>query len=135
MKKLEIATKNNNGLNLNIAINYSGRDEIVRATKKIAIDLKSGILKKENITDNLFQKYLDTKNQTDPDLIIRTAGNQRISNFLLWQIAYSEFYFTETNWPDFTPKKLTQILEECKNRERTYGTTNISEKLSNSFEV
>ena len=85
--------------------------------------------------EDLFQKYLDTKNQTDPDLIIRTAGNQRISNFLLWQIAYSEFYFTETNWPDFTPEKLTQILEECKNRERTYGTTNISEKLSNSFEV
>ncbi len=133
MKKLEKATKYNNGLNLNIAMNYSGRDEIIRATKKIAIDLKSENLKKENITEDLFHKYLDTKNQTDPDLIIRTAGNQRISNFLLWQIAYSELYFTETSWPDFTTEKLVEILEECKHRERTYGTTSKSEKLSQSF--
>ncbi len=135
MKKLEKATRNNDGLTLNIALNYSGRDEIIRVSKKIASDHKSEILKIEDINDNLFQKYLDTKNQTDPDLIIRTAGNQRISNFLLWQIAYSELYFTETNWPDFTTKELVQILEECKHRERTYGTTDKNEKLSNSFEV
>ena len=130
MKRLEKATRNNDGLTLNIALNYSGRDEIVRVTKKIASDCKSGNLKIEDINDNLFKKYLDTKNQTDPDLIIRTAGNQRISNFLLWQIAYSELYFTDTTWPDFTPEKLKNIIEECKNRVRTYGTTNKKEKLS-----
>ena len=81
MKKLEKATRNNDGLNLNIALNYSGRDEIIRATKKIATDCKLGILKKENINENLFKKYLDTKYQSDPDLVIRTAGNQRVSNF------------------------------------------------------
>ena len=133
MKKLENATKNNYGLTLNIAINYSGRDEIIRVTKQIAADCKSHVLKTEEINDKVFQNYLDTKNQSDPDLIIRTAGNQRISNFLLWQIAYSELYFTETNWPDFTPEKLFRILEECKNRVRTYGTTYKKEKLSNSF--
>ena len=133
MKKLEKATKYNSRLTLNIAINYSGRDEITRAIKQIAYDCKSKNLNIEDINDALFEKYLDTKNQSDPDLIIRTAGNQRISNFLLWQIAYSELYFTETNWPDFTSEKLIQILEECKNRERTYGTTNNKEKLSNSF--
>ena len=133
MKKLENATRNNYGLILNIAINYSGRDEIIRATKQIAIDCKSLTLNAEDINEEVFKKYLDTKQQTDPDLIIRTAGNQRVSNFLLWQIAYSELYFTETNWPDFTPQKLHQILEECKNRVRTYGTTDKKEKLSNSF--
>ena len=133
MKKLENATRNNNGLTLNIAINYSGRDEIIRVAKQIAKDCKSKTLHTDDINEDLFQKYLDTKNQSDPDLIIRTAGNQRISNFLLWQIAYSELYFTETNWPDFTSEKLIQILEECKNRVRTYGTTNKKEKLSNSF--
>ncbi len=133
MKKLEKATINNDGLTLNIAINYSGRDEIIRATQKIARDYKSKILKIEDINDNLFQKYLDTKNQNDPDLIIRTAGNQRISNFLLWQIAYSELYFTETNWPDFTSEKLKSIITDCKNRIRTFGTTNKKEKLSSSF--
>jgi len=135
MKKLEKATRNNNGLTLNIALNYSGRDEIIRVSKKIAKDCESKILKIEDIDDELFKKYLDTKNQTDPDLIIRTAGNQRISNFLLWQIAYTELYFTKTNWPDFTAKELVQILEECKHRERTYGSTGNKEKLSNSFEV
>jgi len=133
MENLEKATKNNNGLTLNVALNYGGRDEIIRVTKQIAIDFKSGILKTDNITENLFKKYLDTKNQTDPDLIIRTAGNQRISNFLLWQIAYSELYFTEISWPDFTVEKLKLIIKECKNRERTYGTTVNKEKLSNSF--
>mgnify|MGYP001158119501 CR=1 FL=1 len=132
MKKLEKATRNNDGLTLNIALNYSGRDEIIRVTKKIARDCKSENLKIKDINNNLFQKYLDTKNQRDPDLIIRTAGNQRISNFLLWQIAYSELYFTETNWPDFSPEKLKNILEECKNRIRTYGTTDKKEKLSRS---
>ena len=133
MKKLEKATRNNDGLTLNIALNYSGRDEILRATKQIAKDYKSQILKSNDINEVTFQKYLDTKNQADPDLIIRTAGNQRLSNFLLWQVAYSELYFTETNWPDFSPEELKNILDECKNRVRTYGTTNIKEKLSISL--
>ena len=123
MKKLEKATRNNDGLILNIALNYSGRDEIIRVTKKIASDCKSENLKIKDINDNLFQKYLDTKNQKDPDLIIRTAGNQRISNFLLWQIAYSELYFTETYWPDFSEEDFTDAIIEYQKRERRCGKT------------
>ncbi len=131
MDRLQKATKNNDGLVLNIAINYSGRDEIVRATKQIVLDALCGNISLKKIDANTFENYLDTKNQSDPDLIIRTAGNQRISNFLLWQIAYSELYFTEINWPDFTVNKLKDILKEFEGRTRTFGSTNYSVKLIN----
>ena len=131
MKCLEKATESNNGLVLNIAINYSGRNEIVRATKKIAFEILKGNISLEKIDTKYFESYLDTKNQSDPDLIIRTAGNQRISNFLLWQVAYSELYFTEINWPDFTVNKLKDILKECEGRTRTFGSTSYSVKLIN----
>ena len=124
MNNLQKATQNNNGLILNIAINYSGRDEILRAIKKIAVNTKNGKIEPNEIDKKLFENYLDTTKQKDPDLIIRTAGNQRISNFLLWQIAYSELYFTETKWPDFTSIELKNILDKCKDRTRTFGTTN-----------
>ncbi len=123
MNKLEHATKNNDKLTLNIAINYGGRDEILRASIKIAEDTLHGKIKLNQINADTFEDYLDTKEQSDPDLIIRTAGNHRISNFLLWQIAYSEFHFTETSWPDFTIAELGTILTSFKSRVRTFGGT------------
>lgn len=126
MKNLEDATRLNTGLILNIALNYGGRDEILRTSKKIALDILNEKFKPEDINENLFESYLDTKGQNDPDLVIRTAGNKRISNFLLWQLAYSELYFTNIYWPDFSSKELKKILEICKNRKRTFGTNKIN---------
>ena len=102
MKNLELLTKKNDGFFLNIAINYGGRDEIVRSIRKLAKDLLSNDLKKDQINESLFNNYLDTTGQSDPDFIIRTAGEKRLSNFLLWQTTYSELLFSEKLWPDFT---------------------------------
>ena len=125
MRALVEATNKNNGLTLNIALNYGGRDEIVRSTKKIATDVLKGELNPEDLNEHIFNSYLDTANQGDPDLVIRTAGNKRISNFLLWQIAYTELYFTNTFWPDISVDKIKEILEICKERKRTFGTNKI----------
>ena len=124
MQNLEEATKKNDGLTLNIALNYGGQDEIVRAAKKFGLETAKGTQNPADLTVAGFEKYLDTANQSHPDLIIRTAGQQRLSNFLLWQVAYSEFYFTKTNWPDFSIKELVQILSEFSERERTFGGNN-----------
>ena len=121
MKKLEIATKDNDELTLNIALNYGGRDEIVRAAQKFSVGTLAGRAKPQDLTIEKFETYLDTKNQPNPDLILRTAGQQRISNFLLWQIAYSEMYFTATTWPDFSVKELNTVISEFKERKRTFG--------------
>ena len=121
MRKLEIATKTNNGLNLNVALNYGGRDEIVRSAKKFAKLVSSNKMKISDLNVDSFSKLLDTKYQNDPDFIIRTAGEQRISNFLLWQSAYSEFYFTHRTWPEFTVFDLEKALDELINRDRTFG--------------
>ena len=94
-------TKNNTGIVFNIALNYGGRDEILRAVRKIANEVKENNLNPDEITENTIQENLYTKNQPDPDLVIRTSGEMRLSNFLLWQIAYSEFLFVQKNWPDF----------------------------------
>ena len=129
MKKLEEATKSNNSLTLNIAINYGGRDEIVRAAKKISLEAKNNQLDPNDITPEIFENFLDTFNQKNPDLIIRTAGEYRISNFLLWQIAYSEFHFTKTKWPDFNPDELQKIITEYKKRNRTFGIIKNKKKI------
>ena len=121
MKKLERATAKNNGLKLNVALNYGGRDEIVRACKKIA---KKTALKEINLRDineTTFEKFLDTSGQKGPDIIIRTAGEQRLSNFLLWQAAYSEFYYTNLTWPEFTANDLSIAIDELSERNRTFG--------------
>jgi len=114
---LEEASKDYDGINLNIAINYGSRDEIVRAIRKVVDD---GV-KSEDITEEMFSSYLDTKDIPDPDLMIRTSGELRLSNYLLWQLAYAEMYFTDIPWPDFSPKDLETAVEFYSNRDRRYG--------------
>lgn len=114
---IEERTKNNTGLTVNIAINYGGRAEILNAAKEI-IDAN---VSSANIDEELFSKYLQTKDSPDPELIIRTGGEQRLSGFLLWQAAYSELYFTDVLWPDFNKAELIKSLEEYNNRKRNFG--------------
>lgn len=118
--QLEEATKENTGLHFQIAINYGGRDEIVRAVKKM-VEQAEGNLKLEDITEEKMADYLDTKGLPEPDLLIRTCNEQRISNFLLWQLAYTEFYFTPVAWPDFSKEELIRAVEAYNHRNRRYG--------------
>ena len=119
--QLEEASKNNDGLNFQIAINYGSRDEMVRAMKKMAADRDAGKLKAEDISEETFAQYLDTAGIPDPDLLIRTSGEQRLSNYLLWQLAYSEFYFTDVLWPDFSKEELEKAVLAYNKRDRRYG--------------
>lgn len=119
--ELEAATKENTGLHFQIAINYGGRDEIIRAVKKLAKQVQAGELNPEDITQEQFDGALDTAGIPEPDLLIRTCGEQRISNFLLWQLAYTEFYFTDVYWPDFTKEELIKAVDYYNSRDRRYG--------------
>lgn len=119
--ELEKATVNNDGLHFQIALNYGGRDEIVRATKAIAEKVKNGELAPSDITEEVISQSLDTKGIPEPDLLIRTCNEQRISNFLLWQLAYTEFYVTPVAWPDFSKEELTKAIEAYNKRDRRYG--------------
>ncbi|MFN7038877.1 MAG: isoprenyl transferase [Alphaproteobacteria bacterium] len=119
--KAEKLTSNNSGLHLNIAFSYGSRQEIIEATKNIAYDLKANKVKLEEISDEVFSNYLYTKNIPDPDLLIRTSGEQRISNFLLWQAAYAELFFTQTLWPDFNENDLNDAINAYQLRKRRYG--------------
>ena len=121
IRELEAATVNNGGLNFTIALNYGSRDEMTRAAKKMAEDCIEGKLDPEQIDESVFESYLDTHGIPDPDLMIRTSGEQRLSNYLLWQLAYSEFYFTDVPWPDFTKKELVKAIEEYNHRHRRFG--------------
>ena len=121
MKKLERDTKKNNGFFLNIALNYGGRNEIIRSTKKIAKDLQSDKISVDDINETLFSSYLDTSGQKDPDLIIRTAGEMRLSNFLLWQSVYSELYFSNKMWPEFTTQDFEMAVHSFQQRNRKFG--------------
>ena len=121
IEQLEEASKGNTGINFTIALNYGSRDEMIRAMKKMAGDLLAGTLKKEEITEDVFAGYLDTKGIPEPDLMIRTSGEQRLSNFMLWQLAYTEFYFTDVLWPDFNKKELKKAVEYYNGRERRFG--------------
>ncbi|HHT50411.1 MAG TPA: isoprenyl transferase [Eubacteriaceae bacterium] len=114
-------TKNNSGLIVNIALNYGGRDELIYAIKNIVNDCQKGILKSQDIDENTIESYLYTSQQADPDLLIRTSGELRLSNFLLWQIAYTEFWFTDILWPDFKKEHLFQAIASYQNRDRRYG--------------
>jgi undecaprenyl diphosphate synthase len=117
IREAEEKTSSNKGMVLVTALSYSGRSEILRAVKKI---LKAGV-KREELTEEIFNSYLDTAGIPAPDLIIRTSGEMRISNFLLWQAAYSEFYFTETLWPDFTKDEFLLAIQDYQRRERRFG--------------
>lgn len=114
-------TKSNTGLLLNFALNYGGRDEILRGMKKIIDDVERGKLAKEDVSEELISSYLYTNQLRDPDLLIRTSGEQRLSNFLLWQSAYSELWFTDVLWPDFNEKLFEQAIHDYKMRIRRYG--------------
>ena len=114
-------TKNNTGVQFNVAFNYGGRNEIVTAVKKIADDVKNNKLQIGDITEELVSKYLYTNDTPDPDLLIRTSGEIRTSNFLPWQLVYSEFYFTDKLWPDFGPDDLDKAIEEYNRRTRKFG--------------
>ncbi len=126
IKEAETFTEKCNGLNLNIALSYGGRQEILDAIKKLLEDYKNNKIQLSNIDHNLFSQYLYTKDIPDPDLLIRTSGEYRISNFLLWQIAYTELYITETLWPDFTKKEFEKALLDYSKRERRFGKINDS---------
>lgn len=119
--ELEEATKNNGGLNFQIAINYGSRDEITRAVRTLAEDVKEGKLMPEEVNEACIERYLDTHDIPDPDLLIRTSGEQRLSNYLLWQLAYTEFYFSDVPWPDFSKQELEKAIEQYNRRDRRYG--------------
>lgn len=121
------STKENQRMTLTLALNYGSKEEITRATKLIANKVKDNIILIDDIDESVINNHLYTHNLPDVDLVIRTSGEQRISNFLLWQIAYAEFYFTETLWPDFTADDLMQAIQSFQNRERRFGKT--SEQL------
>lgn len=121
IKKCMERTKDNTEIIFNIALNYGGRDEILRATKQIADDVKNGNLKIEDITEEVFSNNLYTKGQPDPDLLIRTSGELRLSNFLPWQLVYSEFLFIDKNWPDFSEQDLEDAVKVYQKRTRKFG--------------
>ncbi len=121
IRELEEATVDNGGLNFTIALNYGSRDELTRAAKRMAQDCAAGKLDPEKIDESVYGSYLDTHDIPDPDLMIRTSGEQRLSNYLLWQLAYSEFYFTDVPWPDFTKDELVKAIEEYNHRHRRFG--------------
>ena len=118
---LEKETASNTGIGFQIAINYGSRDEMVRAVQAAVQKVKDGEIRPEDITENFISDSLDTCGIPDPDLLIRTGGEQRISNFLLWQTAYSELYFCDAAWPDFNKKELEKAVDAFNNRERRYG--------------
>ncbi|MEL6509131.1 MAG: polyprenyl diphosphate synthase [Pseudomonadota bacterium] len=121
MDDLEMLTADNDAVHLTIAINYGGRDEVARATRRLAYDVQNGKLDPRDVNDETFTRYLDTCFVPDPDLVIRTSGEARISNFLLWQSAYSEYEFVPTLWPDFSAAEFEKVLARFGGRERRFG--------------
>ena len=118
---LEKHSENYDGLYFQIALNYGSRDEIIRAVRGLTADVQDGKISREDITEDLFAGYLDTAGIPDPDLLIRTSGELRLSNYLLWQLAYTEFYFTDTAWPDFDMNALKKAIAVYNERDRRYG--------------
>lgn len=121
IRELEEFSKDYTELHFQIALNYGSRDEIVRGMRRLAQDAADGKLKPEEIDESVFESYLDTAGIPDPDLMIRTSGELRLSNYLLWQMAYTEFYFTDVAWPDFNKEELVKAIEKYNQRDRRYG--------------
>lgn len=121
LKKAIQRTKKNTGLVLNLALNYSGRSEILDTVKKISLDISAGLIRPEDVDEKLFSSYLYTKDLPDPDLLIRTSGEMRISNFMLWQTSYTELYVTDVLWPDFSVNDFYQAIWAYQNRQRRFG--------------
>ena len=121
IKELETVSATNTGLNFQVALNYGSRDEMLRAMKKLLEDYDAGKITKEELDAARFSDYLDTAGIPDPDLMIRTSGELRLSNYLLWQMAYTEFYFTEVLWPDFNKEELEKAIEYYNKRDRRFG--------------
>lgn len=121
LNRLEEETKDNKRLTFTIAVNYGSRDEITRAVRHMMEDCKEGKLAPEDVSEGLINSYLDTRELPDPDLLIRTSGEQRLSNYLLWQLAYTEFYFTDIYWPDFNKEELEKAIEKYNGRDRRFG--------------
>ncbi|MCK0143649.1 isoprenyl transferase [Aliiroseovarius sp. F20344] len=121
MNELEEMTSHNDYVNLTIALNYGGRDELARASRRMAQDVADGALKPEGVNEETITSYLDTSILPDPDLVIRTSGEARVSNFLLWQSAYAEFEFIETLWPDFTSEVFQEVVDRFSGRDRRFG--------------
>ncbi len=121
IRNMEEMTAGNTGILFQIAINYGGRDEIVRAVRAVAEDVRSGVLKPEEITEEAIAAHTDTAGEPDPDLLFRTCGDELISNFLLWQSAYTELYFTDLAWPDFTREELEKAIDAYNGRDRRFG--------------
>ena len=119
--ELERVSSENTGLHFQVALNYGSRDEIKRSIISIANEVKEGSLLPEDITEDIISSHLDTSGIPDPDLMIRTSGEQRLSNYLLWQLAYAEFYFTDVLWPDFSKKDLQKAVEFYQSRDRRFG--------------
>lgn len=121
IRELEEVSGENTGLHFQVALNYGSRDEMIRAMRNMVSDVVSGSRAVSDISEEMFQGYLDTKGIPDPDLLIRTSGEERLSNFLLWQLAYTEFYFTDVLWPDFNKKELQKAIAYYGGRDRRFG--------------
>ena len=121
INNLENETRNNTGITFIVAINYGARDEITRGVREIAESIRKGEIDPADISEDLITAHLDTRAIPDPDLLIRTSGEERLSNFLMWQLAYTEFYFTDIPWPDFNKEELIKAIEKYSSRDRRYG--------------
>lgn len=129
IRRLEEFSKGQDGLNFQIAINYGSRDEMLRGMKQMLVDYKADKFSLEELDEQKFESYLDTRDIPAPDLLIRTSGEQRLSNYLLWQLAYSELYFTDVAWPDFTKEELEKAVRDYNKRDRRFGGVGDSAEL------